>query len=140
MLESRRYISFVFAAVWFVFPCSAQLDTGTITVDVRDPTGSAIPGANVVLRNENTGINVRSGVTNEQGIFNAALIPSGSYAVHVELAGFKSYRQSNMYGGSDFRCAEGNNRPRASFRTTAQRSQRPSVTGACAWICECRVA
>lgn len=97
MSEFRRPIVFVLTKMWFAAVCFAQLDTGTITVDVRDVTGSAVPGATVVIRNENTGINVRTGVTNEQGIFNAALIPSGSYGVHVEIRGFKSYQQSNMY-------------------------------------------
>src|SRR5262249_7644424 len=83
--------------VQFVAPLVAQLDTGTITVAVKDPSGSAVPGASVVLRNENTGIEVRSGATNEQGNFSAALIPSGRYSVHVEARGFKSYQQSGMY-------------------------------------------
>jgi hypothetical protein len=63
-----------FAATGF-----AQLYTGTITVAVRDSTGAAVPSANVVLSNENTGIDARSGVTDEQENFNAPLIPSGSY-------------------------------------------------------------
>lgn len=75
----------------------AQLDTGTITVTVKDSSGSAVPGARVVLRNEATGIEARAGNTNEQGNFNAALIPSGSYSVHVELRGFKAYQQSAVY-------------------------------------------
>ena len=89
---------------WCVLACSllavpllAQLDTGTITVTVKDASGSAVPGAAATLRNENTGITVRSGSTNGQGVFTAALIPSGSYSVHVEVRGFKSYEQSAIY-------------------------------------------
>src|SRR6187402_994267 len=74
----------------------AQLDTGTITVSVRDPSDTVVAGASVVLRNENTGIDVRSGITNEQGIFNAVLIPSGNYSIHVELKGFKSYQRPDV--------------------------------------------
>src|SRR5437879_6163057 len=81
----------------FAATALAQLDTGTVTVAVKDASGSSVPGANVVLRNESTGIEVRSGSTNDQGNFNAALIPSGSYSVHVELSGFKSYQQSGIY-------------------------------------------
>ena len=97
MLQFRGSILVVLATVCFAVASFAQLDTGTITVDVRDATGSAVPGATVVLRNENTGITVRTGVTNDQGVFNAALIPSGSYGVHVEMRGFKSHQQSDMY-------------------------------------------
>src|SRR5438874_322722 len=92
------------ALCWYVLACSlllgplrAQLDTGTIAVTVKDASGSAIPGAALTLRNENTGITVRTGVTNVQGAFTAALIPSGSYSLHVELRGFKSYQQSAIY-------------------------------------------
>src|SRR5262249_28104827 len=65
-------------AILLITPSLAQLDTGTITVTVKDPSGSAVPGASVTLRNENTAIAVRSGAANEQGVFTAALIPSGS--------------------------------------------------------------
>src|SRR6266404_5240008 len=84
-------------AVLLISPSRAQLDTGTITVTVKDASGSAVPGAAATLRNENTGITVRSGSTNGQGVFTAALIPSGSYSVHVEVRGFKSYEQSAIY-------------------------------------------
>ena len=97
MPEFRRLILVVLATLCLAAPSFGQLDTGTITVDVRDASGSAVPGATVVLRNENTGITVRTGVTNDQGVFSAALIPSGSYGVHVEMRGFKSHQQSNMY-------------------------------------------
>src|SRR5262249_49893765 len=84
-------------AALFISSSLAQLDTGTITVLVKDPSGSAVPGASVTLRNESTGVAVRSGAANEQGVFTAALIPSGSYSVHVEVSGFKSYQQSAIY-------------------------------------------
>ena len=93
----RKICGFVSTLLLFALASPAQLDTGTITVAVKDASGSVVPGANVVLRNENTGIDTRTGVSNEQGNFNAPLIPSGSYSVHVELRGFKSYQQSGIY-------------------------------------------
>src|SRR5258708_1087350 len=93
----RKITGFVSALLLFALASPAQLDTGPITVAVKDASGSVVPGANVVLRNENTGIDARTGVSNEQGNFNAPLIPSGSYSVHVELRGFKSYQQSGIY-------------------------------------------
>jgi Carboxypeptidase regulatory-like domain len=97
MKTNRRPGMVLTAFLLFASAARAQLDTGTITVAVRDATGAVVPQANVVLRNENTGVEVRTGVTNEQGNFNAPLIPSGSYSVHVELRGFKSLRQSGVY-------------------------------------------
>src|SRR5438105_3471089 len=90
-------IKFVLASIFLAARLVAQLDTGTITVTVKDASGSFIPSATVTLRNENTGIAVRSGATNDQGVFTASLIPSGSYSVHVEVRGFKSYQQSSIY-------------------------------------------
>jgi hypothetical protein len=87
----RKITGFVSTLLLFALASPAQLDTGTITVAVKDPSGSVVLGAHVVLRNENTGIDARNGVSNEQGNFNAPLIPSGTYSVHVELPGFKSY-------------------------------------------------
>lgn len=60
------------------------------------PGTDAGPYTGVVLRNQNTGIDVRSGISNEQGIFNAVQIPSGNYSVHVELKGFKSYQRPDV--------------------------------------------
>jgi len=93
----RKITGFVSTLLLFALASPAQLDTGTITVAVKDASGSVVPGANVVLRNENTGIDARTGVSNEQGNFSAPLIPSGSYSVHVELRGFKAYQQSGIY-------------------------------------------
>jgi hypothetical protein len=75
----------------------AQLDTGNITVTVKDAAGAIVPGARVVLHNEATGIDLRTGVTNEQGSYTFVLIPSGSYSLRVEQRGFKSYEQSRIY-------------------------------------------
>jgi uncharacterized surface anchored protein len=75
----------------------AQLDTGNITVTVKDAAGAIVPGARVVLHNEATGIDLRTGVTNEQGSYTFALIPSGNYSLRVEQRGFKSYEQSGIY-------------------------------------------
>jgi hypothetical protein len=75
----------------------AQLDTGNITVTVKDASGASVPGAPVVLHNKATGIDLRTGVTNEQGSYTFALIPSANYSVRVEQRGFKRYEQSGIY-------------------------------------------
>jgi hypothetical protein len=96
-MDRRIVTVLAIAALCFGATSFAQLDTGTITVAVHDASGAAVAGAKVVLRNENTGIDVRSGVCNDQGNFNAPLVPSGSYSIRVEMRGFKSYQQSGIY-------------------------------------------
>ncbi|MDQ1472302.1 MAG: hypothetical protein QOJ99_3782, partial [Bryobacterales bacterium] len=77
--------------------CFAQLDTGSITVTVRDSSGLAIPAASLSLRNELTGGDVRHAVSSEQGTYTFPVVPSGSYALLIEHPGFKSLRQSGIY-------------------------------------------
>ncbi len=96
-IKIKMWIQISLMAVLSATALFAQLDTGTITIVVRDASGSVVPGAAVTLRNENTGVEARTGATNEQGVLTAALIPSGSYSVHVEMRGFKSYQRAGIY-------------------------------------------
>lgn len=61
---------------------------GTITGTVRDDSGAVVPGADVAVSNEQTGLN-RTGVSNDQGAFRFAALPVGLYSLSVELVGFK---------------------------------------------------
>jgi len=83
-------------AFFLVSTLFAQLDTGAIDVTVADSSGSVIAGASVVLHNEKTNLDARSATTNDQGVCNFALIPSGIYSVRVEHAGFKKYERSGV--------------------------------------------
>src|SRR4051812_9915028 len=67
----------------------AQGDTGTISGNVTDPSGAAIPGVAVIIKNIETGIS-RSLVTNEVGRYDAVALPAGTYEVTGSLAGFNT--------------------------------------------------
>src|SRR5580658_3447920 len=73
----------------------SQSDTAVVFGVVKDPSGSAIAGATVVLRNEATGT-TRELQSNDNGLFYFTLLPSGSYEFSVEAAGFKQYRDSHV--------------------------------------------
>jgi len=75
----------------------AQLDTGAITVTVRDASGAPVPGAAATLNNEQTGIAIRLAQTNDLGSYTFPAIPSARYSLHVEKTGFKSYEQTGIY-------------------------------------------
>jgi len=73
----------------FVSTIHAQSEatTGVIEGSVLDPSGGALPGATVSLRN--TATNFEQTVTTErQGRFRALLLPLGPYRVTVALSGF----------------------------------------------------
>ena len=73
----------------------SQSDTAVVFGVVKDPSGSAIAGATVLLRNEAMG-GSRELQSNDNGLFYFTLVPSGSYEFTVEAAGFKQYRDSHV--------------------------------------------
>ena len=70
-------------------PALAQRFTATIRGTVKDSTGGVVPGAQVTLKGEDTGLG-RTTTTNASGIFSFTELPVGSYQVEVGLSGFKS--------------------------------------------------
>lgn len=82
-------------SVLLALPAAAQEITGTITGAVTDPSGAAIPGLTVTVRNLGTNA-TQSVVTDERGIYTATLLPVGRYEVSLELAGFKRFVRSNI--------------------------------------------
>src|SRR5579864_8569699 len=68
---------------------------GSITGTVKDPSGAAIAGANVVITNTDQGIN-RQMATNSSGDYNEASLPPGKYDIAVTAAGFKKYQAKGV--------------------------------------------
>jgi hypothetical protein len=62
--------------------------TGAITGTVRDSSGAVIPGAEVRIISSGTDSVVRTVVTGAEGIFNAQLLPAGSYSLKIRAQGF----------------------------------------------------
>jgi len=92
-----RLFTFCLLAITCVLPSfmAAQIDTGSIVGVVKDPSGAAIVGATITLRNEATGVS-RAATTNQDGGYQfPALIP-GVYAVQASAAGFESAISKNI--------------------------------------------
>ena len=66
----------------------AQSIYGTITGTVYDPSGAVVANASVVLKNVASG-DVRRGATNSDGYYSFSSVPTGSYSLTVEAAGFQ---------------------------------------------------
>ena len=73
----------------------AQIRSATITGAVTDPTKAVVPGATVIVTNQDT--NSRSElVTNEAGLFTAPYLTAGTYSIEVTLAGFATFRRTGI--------------------------------------------
>jgi hypothetical protein len=65
----------------------SQATTGVIEGTVSDPTGAAVPGATVVVKNTATNLE-RTLATDADGRFRALLLPLGPYRLTVSAQGF----------------------------------------------------
>lgn len=73
----------------------AQLSGGIVTGSAHDPSGAAIAGAKVTIRNKESGESIELS-TNSSGDFTSATLRPGQYAVSITAAGFESVRQDNL--------------------------------------------
>ena len=78
----------------FVPPAVAQVTTGTIVGTVHDLNG-IVPGATVTIREVNQGT-ANSYVTDETGSFTAPFLTPGTYAVEVNVQGFRRWRREGV--------------------------------------------
>jgi hypothetical protein len=74
----------------------AQLSgSATITGSVTDPSGAVVPGAQVTIRNTDTGIE-RNTVTSDAGVYTAPFLPPGHYEVRAVMAGFAQVLRKDL--------------------------------------------
>ena len=87
----------VFASAFVLLPFSinAQTVTGTLQGTVTDSKGSVIPGAEVVIRNMETG-QLRNLKTSGEGVYSAPFLPLGRYTVTASGTGFTKVSQENI--------------------------------------------
>jgi hypothetical protein len=72
-----------------------QSTTGDIQGTVQDANGAVVPGANIEIKNVDTGIS-RSLVTDDSGRFVALALQPGKYSVKVSKQGFSTAEDPNV--------------------------------------------
>jgi hypothetical protein len=75
-------------ALFLASPSMAQVQNGSITGRVTDPSGAVIPGATVTVSQGGTGL-VLHGASNSDGTYNFSQLQPAQYSVTVEKPGFK---------------------------------------------------
>src|SRR5687768_15470335 len=97
--NSNRQFFFLtlFCAALLLLPAtaSAQTVTGTLQGNVSDAQGAVIPGAEVVIRNMDTG-QERTLQTNSEGAYVASFLPLGRYTVTASSTGFSKVSQESI--------------------------------------------
>lgn len=73
----------------------AQVLYGTLTGNVTDPSGAAVPGAKVEALNVGTGVS-REAATDERGVYLFTNIGSGQYKITVTAKAFKTTVEENV--------------------------------------------
>jgi hypothetical protein len=88
-----RLAAFVLAAViaprCFLREAFAQRATAAVAGSITDASESAVPGASVVARNLDTGVE-RTAESNALGFYVVVALPAGPYSITVSKAGFQS--------------------------------------------------
>jgi hypothetical protein len=81
----------VFVALLTAFSSGVKLhaQTGSITGTVVDPSGAAIPGAQVQVINQATGDLTREATTDGAGVFRALNVPAATYRIKVSASGME---------------------------------------------------
>jgi hypothetical protein len=77
--------------LWVAATANAQAPVGIIAGTVTDSSGAVVPGANITITNNATGI-ARNTVTNGDGLYSVPALLPGDYQAQVEKAGFKIAR------------------------------------------------
>ncbi len=98
---NRLVVLFALLAILVPFAAFAQSSTGSISGNVTDANGGALPGVTVTATNTATGV-TRTVVSNSVGHYEIPLLPPGVYRVVAELSGFQPVRSLlNINVGTD---------------------------------------
>jgi hypothetical protein len=96
-VSSTHWLRSAAVALSLLVPAAAhgQIRSATITGTVIDPTRAVVPGATVVITNQDTNAATEL-VTTSEGLFTAPYLPAGTYSIEVSLTGFATFRRTGI--------------------------------------------
>jgi len=90
----RRPLWALLASMCFSAAVFAQTGNGTVSGQVTDPSGAAIPAATITLTGPNHSTQVAQ--TNEQGRYAFHHLAPGAYTVKINVQGFSTFTKSGL--------------------------------------------
>ncbi len=90
-----RFVLGLAVAVLAAAGAWAQTGTTSLQGSVTDQTGATINGAKITLSNLQTGLH-RETTSNATGEYEFLSLPPGTYALVVEMSGFRRYEQTSL--------------------------------------------
>jgi hypothetical protein len=89
----RQILLAITISLLLIVPAFGQ--TAQVTGRVTDSAGAVVPGAQVALTNQATGVS-RDTVTNNEGYYTVPLLQPGVYRINVKKDGFKPVLQTDI--------------------------------------------
>jgi Carboxypeptidase regulatory-like domain/TonB-dependent Receptor Plug Domain len=96
-LHVFAHVAAILLMATILFPAAlrAQVAGGTLSGTITDPTGRALPQAQIVIKNVDTGV-VRTVTTNTDGFYTAVNLLPGTYQITISAAGFNTETKSGI--------------------------------------------
>ncbi len=91
---SRIFLVFT-ALCQCLLSAQSATSSGTIRVQLSDPSGASISDAALLLRHKSSG-STRSGKTESQGVFTFSQLSPGEYTLHIEKEGFTTVDATSL--------------------------------------------
>jgi Carboxypeptidase regulatory-like domain/TonB-dependent Receptor Plug Domain len=90
MSRARVWLVSFVIVLFAALPAAAQVQTGSILVRVTDQQGGAVPGVTITLTSPVLVAGTMTGVTDSGGVNRFPSLSPGTYAVKLDLQGFRS--------------------------------------------------
>jgi hypothetical protein len=90
-----RVVTFLLCLLAVAFLALGQTSNGTMTGVVTDPAGAVVAGANIEVRNTDTGF-VYPTVSTGTGNYTVTQLPPGPYSITVKVSGFKTFTRTGL--------------------------------------------
>lgn len=91
----RQFLAAALLAAVLATPARAQVLYGSLLGNVTDPSGSAVPAAQVLVQNANTNLS-RTATTDSAGAYSIPALPAGSYTIRVTATGFQEFQATDV--------------------------------------------